>query len=288
VSTKTILVIGATGTVGSETVRQLHAAGHSVRALVRDAAKASALLPGVDIFIGDLAKPETLVPAFDGAAAVFVISNGTNIAELEHEAYVAAKAAGVSRIVKLSGRHVDASFLQGYPLQANQNDSETELRGLGIPWTIIRPGYFSSNFLGFIDPVRNEVMLPVADGCDTPTDPRDIAAVAALALTQDGHDGQIYEITGPEFISYRAMIALIAEATGRPLALVDVSDADAQAGLESVGLPSTQAAGLVRYFKGVRDGEIYPPTDTIERLLGRPPLTFEQWVRATYSNHSNA
>ena len=273
-----ILVTGATGTVGTEVVKQLVEAGQRVRALVRDPAKAK-FGSTVEIVVADLSKPETLGPAFAGVDKAFVASNGLDIAALEANAFDAAKRAGVKHIVKLSGRHLDADFMQGTPLARNQNASEERLRQLGVAWTIVRPGFFSSNFLLFIDRARGIVALPVGEGKETPTDPRDIAAVAVQALTKLGHEKKIYEITGPDYVSYAEMVRKIAVATGTPVSLVDVPSTVARDGMVAAGVPVTQADGLMRYFGGVKDGKIYPPTSTIAELLGRPPRSFDDWLR---------
>lgn len=278
-ATSPILVTGATGTVGSEVVKLLLEGGHHVRALVRDPVKAARLGDAVEIVVADLSKPETLPPAFAGVDAAFVASNGLDIAALEANAYDAASKAGVKRIVKLSGRHLDADFMQGTSLANNHNASEQRLRQLGVAWTIIRPGFFASNFLLFIDRAQGVVALPVGDGEDTPTDPRDIAAVAVLALTKPGHESKIYEITGPAFVSYAEMVRKIAAATGVPVSLVDVPSNVMRDGMVAAGVPLTQADGLMRYFEAAKDGKIYPPTATMADLLGRAPRSFDDWVR---------
>lgn len=275
-----ILVTGATGTIGSEVVKQLVEGGHPVRALIRDPAKAASLGEGVEIVVADLSKPETLPPAFAGVDTVFVASNGLNIAVLEGNAYDAASKAGVTRIVKLSGRHLDADFMQGTPLAANQNASEDRLRQLDMVWTVLRPGFYSSNFLLFLDREKGVVALPVGDGEDTPTDPRDIAAVAVLALTTPGHDGEIYEITGPSFVSYAEMVRKIEAGTGMPVRLLDLPSAVVRDGMVAAGVPLTQADGLMSYCEGVRNGKVYPPTTTMTELLGRAPRSFDDWVSA--------
>lgn len=278
-ATSPILVTGATGTVGSEVVKLLLVGGHRVRALVRDPVKAARLGNAVEIVVADLARPETLPPAFAGVDTAFVASNGLDIAALEANAYDAASKAGVKRIVKLSGRHLDADFMQGTPLARNQNASEQRLRQLGVAWTIIRPGFFASNFLLFIDRAQGVVALPVGDGEDTPTDPRDIADVAVLALTKPGHESKIYEITGPAFVSYAEMVRKIAVATGTTVSLVDVPGNVMRDGMVAAGVPLTQADGLMRYFEAAKDGKIYPPTATMADLLGRLPRSFDDWVR---------
>jgi uncharacterized protein YbjT (DUF2867 family) len=209
----------------------------------------------------------------------FVASNGLDIAALEGNAFDAAKRAGVKHIVKLSGRHLDADFMQGNALARNQNTSEDRLRALGIPWTIMRPGLFASNFLMWLVKDKGAVFLPVGQGQDTPTDSRDIAAVAVELLTSPGHEGKVYELTGPEYLSYAAMVQKIADAIGKPLKLVDVTKEAALEGMLAAGVPATQAEGLLLYFDGVKAGKIYAPTPTVAELLGRLPRSFDDWVR---------
>jgi uncharacterized protein YbjT (DUF2867 family) len=273
-----ILITGATGTIGSHLVPQLVARGARVRTLVRDPKKAIALGSGFEVFVGDLAKPETLPPALKGVDKLFVISNGSNIAELEGNILDAARNSAVRHIVKISGRHLDASFMTDAPLAINQNAAETHLKSLGVDWTIIRPGMFASNFLLWIDHSQGIVPLPVGDGRDTPTDPADIAAVGCETLIGSNHEGKIYEITGPEFLTFHDMTARIASAIDQPLEMVDVPPEVAYQGMISSGVPDTQAQGIIRYFEAVRKGQVYPPTDTIKRLLGRQPRRFDDWV----------
>lgn len=277
-----IIVTGSTGTIGSEVVKQFVDGHHKVRALVRDRAKAAWPSKAVEVVVGDLAKPETLGAAFDGVDKAFILSNGPELAKLEANAFDAAKKAGVKHIVKLSGRHIDADFMAGTGLVRWHGESERRLRTLGIAWTILRPGFFASNVLMFGVKERGALFLPAGDGKDTPTDPRDIAAVAVKALTTPGHEGKIYELTGPEFLSYAEMMQKMAAAIGKPLKYVDVPEATAREGMLATGLPPAQADSLMSYFAGVKAGKIYPPTPTVADVLGRPARTFDEWL------HDNA
>lgn len=274
-----ILVTGATGTVGSELVKQLVQGGHRVRALVRDPAKASKFGTGVEVVQGDLSKPETLAAAFAGVDKAFVLSTGPELAKLEANAFDAAKRAGVKYVVKLSGRHLDADFMAGAALVQWHDESERRLRALGVAWTILRPGMFASNVLMWGVKEQGGLFLPMGDGKDTPIDPRDIAAVAVKVLTTPGHEGKIYELTGPEFLSFAEMVQKMATAIDKPLKYVDVPEATAREGMLANGVPPALADSLLRYFAGVKAGQIYPPTSTVADLLGRPPRTFEQWAK---------
>lgn len=275
----TILVTGATGTVGSEVVKQLVEGGRKVRALVRNPAKAAKFGNAVEVIKGDLAKPEALVAAFAGVDKAFVLSNGPELAKLEANAFDAAKRAGIKHIVKLSGRHLDADFMAGTGLAQWHDESERRLRTLGIAWTILRPGLFASNVLIWRIKEQGALFLPVGDGKDTPTDPGDIAAVAVKVLSTSGHEGKIYELTGPELLSYAEMVQKMSAAIGKPLKYADVPEATAREGMLATGVPPTLADSMLRYFAGVKAGQIYPPTGTVADVLGRPARTFDEWVR---------
>lgn len=274
-----ILVTGATGTVGSRLVPRLVERGARVRALVRDRQKARALGVGVEVVAGDLTRPDTIAPALDGVDKLFVVSNGTNIADLEGNVFEEARESRVRHIVKISGRQLDADFMTDVPLAINQRAAEAHLRSVGIDWTIIRPATFMSNFPQWIDHAQRVLRLPVGEGADTPTDPADVADVGVEALLGDEHAGRIYEITGPEFLTYRDMTERIARATGTALKLVDPPAEEVFRGLIASGMPDTQARGVLTYFEAVRQGRIYPPTDTFAGLLGRAPRTFDEWVQ---------
>jgi uncharacterized protein YbjT (DUF2867 family) len=281
-----ILVTGATGTVGGETVRQLAAAGHPVRALIRETAQASMFSPGVDIVVGDLSEPESLTTAFAGVDAALVVTNGPDLVTLEANAMHAAKQAGASHLVKISGRHLDAAFLRGSILAQSHNDSESRLRGLGVRWTILRPATFMSNLLRWLTP-KDTLALPVGDGADTFIDPRDIAAVAVTVLTGGGHDGATYELTGPEFVTYPDAARRLGGALGRPVTVVDLPRDTARGGLISAGVSEPQADALMMFFDGIRAGNVYPPTHTVAELLGRPAHTLDDWLTHAVPTASN-
>jgi uncharacterized protein YbjT (DUF2867 family) len=158
-----ILIIGATGTVGSEVVKQLVESDYKVRVLVRDPAKVKHLGKAVEVIRGDLEKPETLVPAFANTDKAFVLSTGQQLLAMETNAFHATKKAGVKHIVKLSGRHVNADFMIGTPVSQWHAGSEQSLQNIGIPWTILRPQAFASNFLMWLDRKQSGIFLPVGE-----------------------------------------------------------------------------------------------------------------------------
>lgn len=274
-----ILITGATGTVGTETIKQLTEAGHRVRALVRDRSKAAKLDPGAEIVVGDLTDPSTLPAAFAGVDKVFVITNGRDLHVMEGNAYEAAKQAGAKHIVKLSGRTVDWPGLAGSTTAQWHGESERRLQALGTAWTILRPCFFWSNLLLFGVTQQKGIFLPVGNGRDAPIDPFDIAAVAIKTLTEPGHDSKIYELTGPELVSFQEIVDRMAAFTGVKLTFVDAPADDVLGGLTKAGVPQGQADAVIKYFALVKAGKMYVEP-TVAEILGRPARNLEDWMRA--------
>ncbi|MGW5352790.1 NAD(P)H-binding protein [Streptomyces sp. NPDC004031] len=272
-----ILVTGATGNIGRELVSQLDAAGAAVRILVRDPARAAALPAGAERFTGDLLSPESLAGAAAGADRMFLLTPGitTDAAGL---AVTAAKAAGVRHIVFLSSTNVLGDPM---PKMGRWHHAREEIvRASGVPATILRPGGFMTNALDWLPTIRaaNYVLDPVGPGRTAPIDPADIAAVAAHALTTDGHEGQTYEITGAELFTVAEQAAVISAAIGRTVTARPVTTAEeAVAARFPNGAPPALAEAIVEGFHLMRDDVEGYRTDTVEKLLGRPPATFADW-----------
>lgn len=274
-----ILVTGATGTVGSEVVKQLVEAGQQVRALARDLAKASEFDKAVEVVKGDLAKPETLGAAFVGVDKAFVLSVGPELAKLEGNAYDAAKSAGTKHIVKLSAFGVGTDIMAGAPGNDWHTESERRLRALGVVWTILRPAPFASNAINVWGmKQRGGLFLPTGNGKEPHIDPRDIAAVAVTVLTTPGHEGKVYELTGPELLSSAEVVQKISAVTGKPFKFVDVPEAAWRREMLNAGFPPPMVDTFRVYFASVKAGRWYV-TSTVPELLGRPARTFDEWVR---------
>jgi uncharacterized protein YbjT (DUF2867 family) len=275
-----ILVTGATGTVGSEVVKQLLEAGAPVRVIARDPAKAAAKLgSAVDVVRGDLGAPETLGAAFAGVSKAFVLSTGPDGPRLEGNAFDAAKKAGVAHVVDLSV--FGAASERGTTIDRWHRESEKKLEASGLAWTFLRPGAFASNALMWIPSIKAQgaVFSPAGEGKMTPIDPRDIAAVAVKALTTPGHEGKAYPLTGPEALSTAEQVAKIAAAIDRPLRFVDVPPAAAREGMLKAGMPALLADALLEFMALARAGHGATITTTVADVLGRPARTFDAWLR---------
>jgi uncharacterized protein YbjT (DUF2867 family) len=274
-----ILVTGATGTVGSEVVEQLLAAGHPVRVLTRHPEKAARYASHVEIAQGDLANPESLTAAFAGVDKVFLLATGPDLAKLEGHAVEAAKNAGVKHIVKLSA--AGAELDPGIALGRWHRESEKHLEKSGLHWTILRPGSFASNALGWAGTIKDKGMVfhVTGNGKVTPIDPRDIAAVAVAALTTPGHEGKIYELTGPDSLTTAEMVEKISKAIGKPIKAIDTPEAAARSGMLAQGMPHVLVEAILEMMALVRGGFRDRPTPVVEEVLGRPARTFDAWLQ---------
>ena len=272
-----LLVTGATGHVGRELVRELDATGTAFRILVRDPARAVGLPERAERVIGDLDTPATLAPALDGVQQLFLLVPGIGIEHTEH-AIAAAKAAGVRRIVYLSSYAVT-----GNPVPAMGRwhyQREQLIRDCGIPATFLRPCGFMTNAFDWLPAIRagGYVLDPAGPGRYAPIDPADIAAVAALALTGDGHAGREYVLTGEETFTVAEQVAVLSAATGLDIKVREPATPD-----ETVrarfpnGAPPALADAILEGFALLRADTTGLRTDTVRRLLGRGPRTFAGW-----------
>jgi (4-alkanoyl-5-oxo-2,5-dihydrofuran-3-yl)methyl phosphate reductase len=271
-----ILVTGATGHIGKELIPQLLEAGQPVRVLVRDEHKVAHLDPCVERAIGDLDKPETLRTALHGVEKVFLVTFETRQDENILEA---AKQAGVQQIVKLSTLEASAHVIQ---VGKWHFEREELIRKSGLEWTFLRPGMFMSNSIDWwADSIKQQgaVYFPGGKGQVAPVDPRDIAAVVAVALTQPGHNGQTYELTGPELLNMGAMVQIIAWAIGKPLKYTSIPALAAKMWMLQSGMDKTLVNALMEMMASLRKNEGAIVTDTVEKVLGRSARTFEVWCQ---------
>lgn len=268
-----IAVAGATGNVGGALVELLAAEGHEVRAIVRGAG-ARRWPDGVVEATGDLTDGASLRDAFAGAHGAFLLS-GYDDAGL----VAALRDGGVARVALLSSGAVPTSDL-GNAVAAYHIRSEQALRESGLAWTFLRPNTFATNALQWAEAIRagEPVVAPFADVAVAVNDPRDVAAIAAAALTGGGdHDGVAHRITGPEALLPRERVAILGEVLGRELRFRAQDDAEARADM-SARMPARYVDAFFEFFA---DGKIDETTvlPTVEQALGRPPRTFRAWAQ---------
>jgi uncharacterized protein YbjT (DUF2867 family) len=262
---ETVLVLGATGKTGRRIVEQLADRGHVVRAGSRAANPAF-----------DWSQPGSWDACLAGATAVY-ISYSPDLAmpgatDAIQSLVEKAAAHGVKRLVLLSGRGEEEA-------QA----CERIVAGSGLEWTVVRASWFNQNFSegAFADMVRHgEITLPATDIPEPFVDADDIADVAVAALTDPAHNGQIYELTGPEALTFAEAVAKIAIATGRPVTYTPVPHAAFIDGLAQSGAPQDVVWMLDYLFATVLDGRNVQTADGVQRALGREPRSFDAFCRA--------
>jgi uncharacterized protein YbjT (DUF2867 family) len=275
-----ILVTGGTGGIGSELLRLLSQAGIPARALTRDLEKAQTR-PGITWVAGDLARPETLTTAFEGAKSVFLLTHYLeDMVELQHNAIAAARAAGVTHVVKVSA--FAASDHSKAPIGRWHYQVEKELQASGLAWTMLRPHHFMQNLLAQAEYVIKDsaIYSPSGDGKIPYIDARDIAAVAFVTVTQPGHSGKKYVLTGSEAISYRQAAEIIGAVIGKKLRFVDESPEDARARRIREGVPPAVIESILAIGAYQRaGGKTVTITSTVADLTGRPPRTVGEFVQ---------
>jgi uncharacterized protein YbjT (DUF2867 family) len=285
----TVLVTGATGTVGSALVPLLTARGVAVSALTRDPSRAQSILgDNVAIQRGDFADPASLRAAAEAVDAVFLAcSNVPDQVAYECAMIDEAARAGVRQIVKLSARGVGADAPVGYWRWHHQ--IERHLVASKVPAVMLRPSFLMTNFLAAADQVRNAGMLfaPVGTASISMIHPADVAEIAAIALTTQGHQGQSYVLTGPEAISYAEVASHVSAATGQSVGYADIPSEAAHQALVQAGLPPFAAEQFVAVFAALRDGAQATTTDTVHTLTGRAARPFADFAREYASAFSS-
>ena len=272
-----ILVVGATGKTGGRVSAQLAAKGVSVRAASRTPAPDTANVTPIRF---DWDDSGTYALALDGVDGVYFVppSFRTDYPPLVAAFLEAVTAAGVERIVYLSARGAVAG--DHIPMRA----AEMSLEKAGLPATVLRPAWFAQNFTeSFLYPlVRDQGVVAVPTGAGrTPfVDLEDVAAVAVAALLEDGHQDQLYDLSGPEPMTWSEAAETIGKVTGREIGFVDVPPADWEAAAIGMGVPADYAAHVSELFSVVRDGREDHVSPDVAQVLGREPRSFGDWAES--------
>ncbi|WP_433565765.1 NAD(P)H-binding protein [Nocardia sp. CA-151230] len=279
-----IVITGATGVVGRETIQLLLESGQQVTAVSRNPQRA-ALPAGVSVVGGDPSDPRSLGPVWDGAEAVLISPRavGAAVADL----LAAAAAAGVRRAVVVSALTVQ--YPAGEPRFADGfRAAEQAAQNSGLDWTALRCADFDANTLAWAPQIRatGTVRGAYAEAATSPIHQRDIAAVAVRALTESGHGGRAYVLTGPESLDQRDKVHILGKALGADLSFVEVAPDQVRAALLAQGLPEEVPARLLGSLADYARTP-GPTTGTVAELLGRPALTFAQWADENTSAFQN-
>jgi uncharacterized protein YbjT (DUF2867 family) len=282
------LITGATGNVGSLVVERLIARGDRPRVFARDPEKTRARYGDrVDVFLGDLADAATLKPALRGADAFLLVNSGPELSARDEAAARAAIAAGVKHLVKLSS--YDARE-QNIGTGVWHAQGESAIRASGIPFTFVQPSGFMSNALFWARSIKAEgvVRSVTGDGKIPFIHSQDIAEVTTAALTSRAYDGQSLPITGPEALSYAEMTAKISAVIGKRIRYQAISDDEERQRMLERGEAADIVAAHLSIYRAIREGRLATVTDTVERVLGRKPMTFDQWLKENATAFGNS
>jgi uncharacterized protein YbjT (DUF2867 family) len=273
-----ILVTGATGTIGTHVVDELAKRGASVRAAARGASKAS-LPGGVEPAELDFADAASIDRALQGVSAAFLLTPfAADQVELGTRFIDRAKAAGVQRIVKLSA--IGAEIEPGIQLGRWHRAIERHLETSGLEHTFLRPNNFMQNFVGYYPPdAEGTIYLPWGDGACSFIDGRDIGRVAAVALTDDGHAGKAYTLTGPAAFTIGEAAATLSSVTGRKIRYVDVPEAAARGAMLGLGMPAWMVDAMLELHAVDKAGYAAVVTDDVTKLTGTPARSFADFAK---------
>jgi uncharacterized protein YbjT (DUF2867 family) len=276
-----ILITGATGNVGLELVKKLSGLGQPVRAFVRKRAHAQAIaFPGVEFAEGDFTNPATFPRALAGVDRLFLLMPSSADVEPQQRNFVdMARLNKVKHIVKLSQLGADARTPARF--QRYHGVVENHIRKSGVPYTFLRPNLFMQGLLNFRSTNSSKCALYASAGNAkvSVVDVRDVASVAARALTESGHEGETYDITGPEPLTHAEMAHQLSYALRKPVEFVDVPPNAMREVLRGSGMAAWQADGQVEDYEYYRRGEAAMVTSTARDVTGSEPTTFFRFAQ---------
>jgi uncharacterized protein YbjT (DUF2867 family) len=293
---KTILVTGATGTVGSEVVKQLaeisSSSGYNVRAAVHSKNKSDQLKQfenqGVEIFDLDYTKPETVGDALNNVDKIFLQTLPTpNVAEISYNIMDEAKKNGVKYVVKLSA--MGANSEPRSTILRLHGEEEKIIENSGIPYTFLRPPAFMQNFVtqfGHTIKTQNAFYVPAGDAKMSFIDSRDIAALTTEILTKNNpessrqyYENKAYDITGPDALSYVQAADILSSEAGKKISYVNITEEDARKGMKQIGMDDWSIDLMTELFRIIRAGYGSETTTVVEDITGRKPIPFSQFAK---------
>ncbi|WP_267411682.1 SDR family oxidoreductase [Pantoea sp. GM_Pan_4] len=280
-----IAITGATGQLGRLVINALlkKVPASEIIALVRSPEKAQDLQAlGVALRTADYNQPQTLHSAFAGVQKVLLISSSeVGQREAQHRAVIdAAKAAGVSFIAYTSLLHADTSPLG---LGVEHRATEALLQASGIPYALLRNGWYSENYAASIAPAlaHHAFIGAAGDGRIASAAREDYAAAAAEVISRDDQAGKVYELAGDDSYTLAEFSAEIAHQSGEQVEYVNLPPAEFSAALIGAGLPAPLAELLADSDAGAAQGALFDDSHTLSKLIGRPTTPFAAVIKAT-------
>jgi len=278
-----ICVTGSGGTLSSEVIQQLESVGADFRGAYRRKEQVEeARKKGRKAVIMDYNNLESIKSAFEGCDKIFLLGpNLPNQIDLELKAVEAAKAAGVSHIVKQS---VFGAMEESYSLAKIHRTVEKAIEATGLDWTFTRPNSFMQNtvtYLGHFIRTGSAFYSASDNAKISHVDARDIAAIAVKALTESGHTGKAYTISGPEALSYDEIANKMTEVLGRNITHVHLSPEELKAGMLEGGMPEEIADRMLDLERYFREGKPAIITNTVKEVTGREANNFSDFIRET-------
>ncbi|WP_143307411.1 SDR family oxidoreductase [Chitinophaga vietnamensis] len=274
-----IFITGATGNVGAALIKKLTV---PFKALVRNGDDISRFnhLPHAEIIVGDLADEALLARSLEGMEKAFLLTNSSEQAEQLQMNFVdAAHKAGVRHLVKLSQFAAD----ENSPVRFLRYHAKVEnrIKALGLTYTFLRPNLYMQGTIAFKDFIRNNnaFYAAVGNAAISAVDVRDIAAVAAKALTENGHENKIYNITGPEALTHYQMADTFSRLLGRKIEFVDAAPEQMEAAVRAAGFPEWQVGGLIEDYAHYARGEAAAVSSTVTDITHERAISFGQFVR---------
>jgi uncharacterized protein YbjT (DUF2867 family) len=280
-ATGTILITGATGNVGSSLLNHLDTADVDLRVLTHDESKAKALRDrGIKAVVADFLEPGTLGPALEGVSTVFLLTpiHPEQVPQASNVIEAAKESGNDPRIVRLSVHQ--ATHEAPTRISRQHAQIEEELRASGLPYTFLRPQSFMQNTLATARTVASQgrIYQPFKDGRLGMIDARDIGEVAAKVLTEEGHEGKVYTLTGPAAISFYDVANAISEVLGKEVSYVPVPLENAKEAMLKMGIPEWKADALNEYAKAHSEGYSDWTTDDVEQLNCHPATSYKQFA----------
>ncbi len=276
-----ILITGATGKTGSAAVQELSNQNIPFRVLIRNEDKLNQITDmGGEVIIGAIEDDAALNQAMEGVQkALVLLPNSEQQLFLEKKVVDAALEANVQHIVKMSS--MEAVPEATSPIPKLHMQSENYIKNSGMNWTMIKPNFFMQNLLGSGKTIveQNKFFLPMGEGKAGMIHTKDVGTVIAKVLSEDGHEGQNYEVTGPEILSFHDVAEIFSKVLGKKVDYINVPIDEYKKTLSQFLTNQWHLDSVIDLFKDIAEGGIEDKTDTFQDLIGKSPCSLEQFIQ---------